>query len=73
MTPRHRTVKAEDLKNGDLMRSGVSTNYVLVADASAVETGLIAVTLYNGDVRCDAPTFYLKPETEGSLSTFDAA
>lgn len=52
MTVSHQTIPASDLRDGDLLRLGASTNYVLVADAAlpaeragiAVDAGRQAVT-----------------------------
>lgn len=64
----HDEVDATDLRDGDLMRIGPSTNYVLVADAQTGSDGRIDVTIYNGSEPNDAPTLRLDPHAKVSLS-----
>ncbi len=56
----HIAIPDSDLRDGDLMRLGGSTNYVLVADAQTVN-GQISVTIYNGTV----------PNENGPTLTYD--
>jgi hypothetical protein len=67
MTIRHQTVKGRELRKGDLMRLGFSTNYVLVADATTI-SGLTRVTVYNGDVPAPNWTLSFDPEEPLSLA-----
>jgi hypothetical protein len=52
------------------MRVGVSTGYVLIADATATSDGRIAVTIYDRDVPQQHPAFSFAPDNEVRLSTF---
>lgn len=45
----HTLIKASQLRDGHLLRLGVSTNYVKVASAAVTEDGEVAVTVYNGE------------------------
>lgn len=55
MPVKHQPVKARDLRDGDLMRIGSSTNYVLVADAQPID-GCTWVTIYDGETPHTKPT-----------------
>lgn len=67
-TPAHQTVTATDLRDGDLMRLGDSTNYVLIADAQPAN-GRIALTIYDGtEPNANGPTLHLDPNATVSLS-----
>jgi hypothetical protein len=67
---RHTTVKARELRKGDLLRLGVSTSYVLVA--SAVQGGgEVHVTVYNGTTPYDQPTLHYAPGQELQLARRD--
>lgn len=68
MAMRHITIKASELGEGDLMRIGSSTNYVLVYSAKEVDSR-IAVTIYSGDEpNPNGATLHLKPSDTASLS-----
>ncbi|MDG4792108.1 hypothetical protein O7626_40550 [Micromonospora sp. WMMD1102] len=68
----HQPVPASDLRDGDLMRVGSSTNYVLVADAQPVND-LIVVTIYNGQVsNSNGATLRFAPDDTVFLSMRDA-
>lgn len=71
MRVQHQPVKASDLRDGDLMRIGSSTNYVLVADAPIVN-GKVAVTIYNGETPNDFPTLSFEPGNTVHLSMRNA-
>ena len=67
---RHTTIKARELRKGDLLRLGVSTNYVLVA--SAIQGGgEVHVTVYNGSTPNDRPTLHYAPDQELQLARRD--
>ncbi len=70
---KHLTVKAADLRRGDLLRLGDSTNYVLVASAELNTDGYVAVTLYHGSEPEPGghPTLVYRAETPLSLSMRD--
>jgi len=44
----HQTIKARDLRTGDLMRLRSSTNYVLISSV-LISGERVDVTVYNGD------------------------
>jgi hypothetical protein len=67
--PRHKPVKASQLRSGDLMRCGVSTNYVKVANVKGTLDGRMAVTIYNGAIANANPYQTFGQEDEVSLST----
>lgn len=50
----HTTIKAADLRNGDVLRLGKSDNYVLVSSTEK-RAGRVHVTIYNGSVPQPAP------------------
>lgn len=66
-TKMHTTIPARELRKGDLLRIGVSTNYVLVADATEA-AGQIKVTIYNGEIPNDEPTLSFPADQEVALS-----
>jgi hypothetical protein len=66
MTTAAMIVRADDLREGDLMCVG-GTTYVLVAKAE-VARGLIDVTLYNGCEPQDHPTYTYEPDHEVRLA-----
>ena len=55
------TVKASELKQGDLIHVG-GESYVLVADAT-LRAGKIDVTIYNGSTPHSEPTYSHQPGT----------
>ncbi len=62
MAIKHTDIAARDLTDGDVLRIGSSTNYVLVHSAEHSPSG-VDVTVYNGDV----------PNPDGATLNFDAA
>ncbi len=72
MPVKHREIQALYLADGDLMRIGSSTNYVLVHSAVLTARG-VAVTIYNGDEPADRPAMTLDPSEMVSLSMRGAA
>lgn len=68
----HVNTTAADLRNGDLLRIGSSTNYVLIYDAQP-DGNKIAVTIYNGTVpNSNGATLRFEPKTPVALSMRDA-
>ena len=67
----HITVKAGELRKGDLLRLGVSTNYVLVASAVLGGGGQVHVTVYNGSTPYDHPTLHYAPARQLQLARRD--
>jgi hypothetical protein len=66
-------VNARDLRTGDLMRVGVSTNYVLVAKVERVAGG-VSVTLYDGNGQPqNTPYKTFRPNAQIALSMRDAS
>jgi hypothetical protein len=63
-------VTASELRKGDLLRMGVSENYVLVA-GTTTRNGKIHVTICNGSVANDYPTFAYEPIEPLQLSRRD--
>jgi hypothetical protein len=64
----HQTIKASDLRPGDLMRLGSGTNYVLISSA-AVVGGRVVITAYNGeDPQLNGPVFGRDPDEDVELS-----
>jgi hypothetical protein len=63
--PRHKTVKARDLRPDDLMQCGVSTNYIQVTSVTVMPGGRVDVRTGNGE-----PGQLLDSDTDVSLSTF---
>ena len=60
------TVKASELKQGDLIHVG-GESYVLVADAT-VRQGKVQVTIYNGTTPHATPTYSHKPSASIRLA-----
>jgi hypothetical protein len=54
---KHQTIQATDLRPGDRVRLGSSTNYVAAAETRDV----VAVTVFNGDRPAAVPTPHLAP------------
>lgn len=70
MDERHRPVKASELKDGDIMRIGVSTGYVLITAATELPDGRIAVFIDKGEVANTEPNYRYDPEHVVHLSTY---
>jgi hypothetical protein len=68
--PRHKTIKARNLRDGDLMRVRVSTNYVKIVDVTQTPDGHVHATLYNGDVPDTEPRLHFGADEDVSLSTY---
>lgn len=68
MPIRHQTIKARDLRAGDLMRLGSSTNYVLISSATMLGDR-VSLTRYNGnDPELDGPSFTRGADEDVDLS-----
>jgi hypothetical protein len=66
----HMTITASELRDGDLLHIGSSTNYVLVAHAELDAHKTIAVTTYDGnDVVHDKPFLHFYPWEQVELSS----
>lgn len=63
--PRHKTVKARDLRADDLMQIGVTTTYVQVTSVTVMPGGQIDVRTGRGE-----PGQLMHPDADVSLSTF---
>lgn len=70
MKDRHITIAAAELRKGDLLRLGVSTNYVLVARATE-GGGEVHVTVYNGSTPHERPTLHYAPDRQLQLARRD--
>jgi hypothetical protein len=58
----HMAIRADELRDKDLLHVASSTNYVLVAKAELDAHGTIAVTIYDGDdVAHDRPSLHFYP------------
>jgi len=71
----HEIVKAADLREGDLIRIGISTNYILAAEVTE-SAGEIEVFAYDGDKPADktyGPSLRFRPGDDVALSMRDAA
>ncbi|MEV0214396.1 hypothetical protein [Micromonospora sp. NPDC050695] len=68
----HIPTTASDLRNGDLLRIGSSTNYVLIYDAQPADDK-IAVTIYSGTVpNSNGATLRFEPTAQVDLSMRNA-
>jgi hypothetical protein len=69
--PSHFAVPVRDLRDGDLMRIGSSTTYVLVAHAVPCTDGTVVVTIYDGDMPAEGPTLRFSDDIEVTLRARD--
>lgn len=70
----HTTLKASDLRNGDVLRLGKSENYVLVSSTEK-RGSRVHVTIYNGSVPDSAPfrSYAAAEDVQVSRRNFPAA
>ncbi len=63
----HQDIPAGDLRNGHLLRLGVSTNYVKVA-STEIRGGQVDVTIYNGSTPYPRPTLHYRADETVQVS-----
>lgn len=68
---KHITIKAADLREGDLMRLGSSTNYVLISSAGVVGRRVLLTTYSGDDPQLDGPVFGREPDEDIELAARD--